>query len=172
MVPGGGFEPPTRGFSVHCSTPELPGRGRGGSKTPPWVRLFAPFRRLSADLQQLPCVFMAIRRVLFGFYRGFICAGGLVQFFCILRTLKIPQILIRIKPASHAITLAQPLAQINIRTPFGTKRTHFGVRLFPTNRASHRIAFIFARFRAGFGVVILSRFFIVWVTQKFKHKQT
>jgi hypothetical protein len=24
MVPGGGFEPPTRGFSVHCSTPELP----------------------------------------------------------------------------------------------------------------------------------------------------
>ncbi len=25
MVPGGGFEPPTRGFSVHCSTPELPG---------------------------------------------------------------------------------------------------------------------------------------------------
>ena len=23
MVPGGGFEPPTRGFSIHCSTPEL-----------------------------------------------------------------------------------------------------------------------------------------------------
>ena len=23
VVPGGGFEPPTRGFSVHCSTPEL-----------------------------------------------------------------------------------------------------------------------------------------------------
>ena len=28
MVPGGGFEPPTRGFSVHCSTPELPGQGK------------------------------------------------------------------------------------------------------------------------------------------------
>ena len=27
MVPEGGFEPPTRGFSVHCSTPELPGHG-------------------------------------------------------------------------------------------------------------------------------------------------
>ncbi len=27
MVPGGGIEPPTRGFSVHCSTPELPGHG-------------------------------------------------------------------------------------------------------------------------------------------------
>ncbi len=26
VVPGGGFEPPTRGFSVHCSTPELPGQ--------------------------------------------------------------------------------------------------------------------------------------------------
>ena len=28
VVPGGGFEPPTRGFSVHCSTPELPGHVR------------------------------------------------------------------------------------------------------------------------------------------------
>ena len=27
VVPGGGIEPPTRGFSVHCSTPELPGHG-------------------------------------------------------------------------------------------------------------------------------------------------
>ena len=27
MVPGGGIEPPTRGFSIHCSTPELPGHG-------------------------------------------------------------------------------------------------------------------------------------------------
>ena len=26
MVPGGGFEPPTRGFSIRCSTPELPGQ--------------------------------------------------------------------------------------------------------------------------------------------------
>ncbi len=25
VVPGGGIEPPTRGFSVRCSTPELPG---------------------------------------------------------------------------------------------------------------------------------------------------
>ena len=29
MVPGGGIEPPTRGFSIHCSTPELPGHGWG-----------------------------------------------------------------------------------------------------------------------------------------------
>ena len=28
VVPGGGFEPQTRGFSVHCSTPELPGHTR------------------------------------------------------------------------------------------------------------------------------------------------
>ena len=27
MVPRGGIEPPTRGFSIHCSTPELPGHG-------------------------------------------------------------------------------------------------------------------------------------------------
>ena len=26
----GGIEPPTRGFSIHCSTPELPGHGRAG----------------------------------------------------------------------------------------------------------------------------------------------
>ena len=25
VVPGGGIEPPTRGFSIRCSTPELPG---------------------------------------------------------------------------------------------------------------------------------------------------
>ena len=27
LVPGGGIEPPTRGFSIRCSTPELPGQG-------------------------------------------------------------------------------------------------------------------------------------------------
>ena len=27
LVQGGGIEPPTRGFSIHCSTPELPGHG-------------------------------------------------------------------------------------------------------------------------------------------------
>ena len=31
MVPGGGFEPPTRGFSIRCSTPELPGRAVSGN---------------------------------------------------------------------------------------------------------------------------------------------
>ena len=30
MVPGGGFEPPTRRFSVDCSTPELPRHGDAG----------------------------------------------------------------------------------------------------------------------------------------------
>ncbi len=30
MVPGGGIEPPTRGFSIHCSTPELPGHRDSG----------------------------------------------------------------------------------------------------------------------------------------------
>ena len=37
VVPGGGFEPPTRGFSVHCSTPELPGQGKAIIK---WVIAF------------------------------------------------------------------------------------------------------------------------------------
>ena len=27
-MPRGGIEPPTRGFSIHCSTPELPGHGK------------------------------------------------------------------------------------------------------------------------------------------------
>ena len=27
MVPGGRIEPPTQGFSIPCSTPELPGHG-------------------------------------------------------------------------------------------------------------------------------------------------
>ncbi len=37
MVPGGGIEPPTRGFSIHCSTPELPGHGNGICH---WVEAF------------------------------------------------------------------------------------------------------------------------------------
>lgn len=33
MVPGGGIEPPTQGFSVPCSTAELPGhRGKADVK--------------------------------------------------------------------------------------------------------------------------------------------
>ena len=32
MVPGGGFEPPTRGFSIRCSTPELPGLAAWGTR--------------------------------------------------------------------------------------------------------------------------------------------
>ena len=32
MVPGGGIEPPTRGFSIRCSTPELPGRATGEAR--------------------------------------------------------------------------------------------------------------------------------------------
>ncbi len=37
MVPGGGIEPPTRGFSIHCSTPELPGHGNDVRR---WVEAF------------------------------------------------------------------------------------------------------------------------------------
>ena len=40
MVPGGGIEPPTRGFSIRCSTPELPGRAKWGNAG------VAPLRRL------------------------------------------------------------------------------------------------------------------------------
>lgn len=32
MVPGGGIEPPTRGFSIRCSTPELPGLATGEAR--------------------------------------------------------------------------------------------------------------------------------------------
>ena len=39
MVPGGGIEPPTRGFSIHCSTPELPGHGKRGCASQGRVRL-------------------------------------------------------------------------------------------------------------------------------------
>jgi hypothetical protein len=44
VVPGGGIEPPTRGFSIHCSTPELPGHLVGYYR--PWgvsrrLRVFA-----------------------------------------------------------------------------------------------------------------------------------
>ncbi len=40
MVPGGGIEPPTRGFSIHCSTPELPGHGMRWTVSRRWVKAF------------------------------------------------------------------------------------------------------------------------------------
>ena len=36
VVPGGGIEPPTRGFSIRCSTPELPGHLDQDQKACPW----------------------------------------------------------------------------------------------------------------------------------------
>ena len=42
MVPGGGIEPPTRGFSVHCSTTELPRRQR------------TPLRQVPCAVHRLP----------------------------------------------------------------------------------------------------------------------
>ena len=47
LVPGGGFEPPTRGFSVRCSTPELPGHGSWhgiGLKTQAGISALEPCR--------------------------------------------------------------------------------------------------------------------------------
>ena len=65
MVPGGGFEPPTRGFSVHCSTPELPGRGRGGYQNTPLGKVIRAFyttiRRFATALVRF-----------YGFYLDFI----------------------------------------------------------------------------------------------------
>ena len=51
MVPGGGFEPPTRGFSIRCSTPELPGRDGGGPPSAHVTR--APATRCPADFSLL-----------------------------------------------------------------------------------------------------------------------
>ena len=65
MVPGGGFEPPTRGFSIRCSTPELPGQAKQGSG------VLAP---LLGNVQYGNCFFadarlaLAIARVDFQFF--------------------------------------------------------------------------------------------------------
>ena len=51
MVPGGGIEPPTRGFSIRCSTPELPGhslRRRRASKGHRRANECAPMTKLRA----------------------------------------------------------------------------------------------------------------------------
>ena len=45
MVPEGGFEPPTRGFSIRCSTPELLGlRGKNRVGAQPIERRSAPWQ--------------------------------------------------------------------------------------------------------------------------------
>jgi len=45
MVPEGGFEPPTRGFSIRCSTPELLGlHGQNRVGAQPIERRYAPWQ--------------------------------------------------------------------------------------------------------------------------------
>ena len=45
MVPEGGFEPPTRGFSIRCSTPELLGlRGKNRVGAQPIESRCAPWQ--------------------------------------------------------------------------------------------------------------------------------
>ncbi len=45
MVPEGGFEPPTRGFSIRCSTPELLGlHGKNRVGAQPIERRYTPWQ--------------------------------------------------------------------------------------------------------------------------------
>ena len=98
MVPGGGIEPPTRGFSIRCSTPELPGRaavtgsrlrgnaciisaGALGIVIAPWAvyRIMVPLAAIFFTGRRPPlhaggiangaCHFPAQSRLFFGIYR-------------------------------------------------------------------------------------------------------
>ena len=90
MVPGGGIEPPTRGFSIRCSTPELPGRAIWGSGY-----LTKAFRLVHADFSA-------------------------VSVFCIRRRFPAVWRIIGVldRSAGNSIGAVQPAAEIGVRTPF------------------------------------------------------
>src|SRR3990167_708816 len=70
MVPWGGIEPPTRGFSIRCSTPELPGRAIWGSGylTKASGLVHADFSALRVIVIRRPAT--GLRRVVRIFNRG------------------------------------------------------------------------------------------------------
>ena len=55
MVPEGGFEPPTRGFSIRCSTPELLGlHGKNRVGAQPIERRYAPWQAQNQSMSSPP----------------------------------------------------------------------------------------------------------------------
>lgn len=94
MVPGGGIEPPTRGFSIHCSTPELPGHRNDVCR---WVEAFYD-------------VLQAVSR---GFFRFFSMRAIWCFFFCGNIDIQILWIVGR-----QGVRAIQPLGQVQIRTAF------------------------------------------------------
>ena len=54
MVPEGGFEPPTRGFSIRCSTPELLGlHGKNRVGAQPIERRYTPWQAQNQSCEKL-----------------------------------------------------------------------------------------------------------------------
>ena len=108
MVPGGGIEPPTRGFSIHCSTPELPGHGNAvrvgwrpsmlgaGGVQRLFEKKFFNGRNLRARIFFRTCDHSASSKA------PFQCLPGSV--------------------AGHRIGAVQPLGQINVRTALWSRR--------------------------------------------------
>ncbi len=114
MVPGGGFEPPTRGFSVHCSTPELPGHGSGD------------------------CI--ASGRGVLDVGRGYVQREMLEKsvYACALPFDLLARFLELFRRVSrHRIGAAQPAAQIDIGTAARTERAVAGLAWFLADRTGH-----------------------------------
>ncbi len=54
VVPEGGFEPPTRGFSIRCSTPELLGlHGKNRVGAQPIERRYTPWQAQNQSSEML-----------------------------------------------------------------------------------------------------------------------
>src|SRR6056297_3333924 len=112
LVPGGGIEPPTRGFSIHCSTPELPGHGDGWS-----VGCGGDSRGSGGCPEANPAGSMGLRR----------------RIFCLLQCLlHVVRILRR-----GAVGAAQPLGQIDVRAALRTERPPVGKGGTGADRTGH-----------------------------------
>ena len=96
MVPEGGFEPPTRGFSIRCSTPELLGlHGKNRVGAQPIERRSRPWQ--AQNQSQKSSLVVEVDAV-------FIIGG---------------------RPR-HAVAIAKPLQQIAVFTALTAKRCKIG----------------------------------------------
>ena len=109
LVPGGGIEPPTRGFSIHCSTPELPGHGR----RQPSLRREVIGERVRAVQRG-----EAVSAGFFGVGLGLIC-----------RVLGVF--------GWHVIDLAEPFAEVDIGAAARAEGAVAGRCRLPADRARH-----------------------------------
>ena len=117
MVPGGGIEPPTRGFSIHCSTPELPGHGRR----------YLPLRSACSNQRSAACpVAAAINLAVIS-----------VKILAAQRGVFVVLLSDHGRFRRDGVAPVQPASEIHVGATFAAKRAVARIGFFFANRTAH-----------------------------------